>query len=242
MKAINPVESISFGFTSCFLIYYLLIPFLNKLVNNIDKKQHSILLAICVLFFVIWDRLPGIEYTYNYVGWFCVLHFIASYIRSYVCGLHLFKHEVALIITGGVFAIISVVGQCMMIERGWHVGWQYKWVVDCNAIVGLLSSVMMFMGFKNLRMKNHHWINVIASSTFAVLLIHANSDTMRKWLWQDVCHNVDWIYSPYMPLHAIGCVLIIYVACVLIDKVRMFLIEKPTFIIIDKYLQKYGIK
>ncbi len=130
----------------------------------------------------------------------------------------------------------------MMIERGWHVGWQYKWVVDCNAIVGLLSSVMMFMGFKNLRMKNHHWINVIASSTFAVLLIHANSDTMRKWLWQDVCHNVDWIYSPYMPLHAIGCVLIIYVACVLIDKVRMFLIEKPTFIIIDKYLQKYGIK
>ena len=123
VKAINPVESISFGFTSCFLIYYLLIPFLNKLVNNIDKKQHLILLAICVLFFVIWDRLPGIEYTYNYVGWFCVLHFIASYIRSYVCGLRLFKHEAVLIITGGAFAILSVIGQCFMIEQGWHVGW-----------------------------------------------------------------------------------------------------------------------
>ena len=151
-------------------------------------------------------------------------------------------HEGVLIIMGGVFATLSVVGQCFMIEKGWHVGWQYQWVIDCNAIVGLLSSVMMFIGFKNLRMKNYNWINAIASSTFAVLLIHANSDAMRKWLWQDVCHNVDWIYSPYLPLHAIGCVLIIYVACVLIDKVRMFLIEKPTFIIIDKYLQKYGIK
>lgn len=129
-----------------------------------------------------------------------------------------------------------------MIERGWHVGWQYKWVADCNAIVGVIASVLMFMGFKGLRIKYSPWVNGIATSTFAVLLIHANSDTMRRWLWQDVCQNVDWVSLPYMPLHAIGCVLAIFVVCIIIDKVRIYVFEKPTFKVVDKILTRYGIK
>ena len=101
---------------------------------------------------------------------------------------------------------------------------------------------MMFIGFKELRIKYSPLINSIAASTFAVLLIHANSDTMRRWLWQDVCHNVDWVSSPYMPLHAIGCVLAIFVSCIFIDKIRIYAFEKPTFKIVDKILIRYGIK
>ena len=130
----------------------------------------------------------------------------------------------------------------MMIEQGWYVGWQYKWVVDCNAIVGVLSSVMMFIGFKGLHIEYNPWINGIAASTFGVFLIHTNSDTMRKWLWQDVCQNVDWVSLPYMPLHAIGCVLAIFVVCIIIDKVRIYVFEKPTFKVVDKILTRYGIK
>ena len=116
VKAFNPIESISYGFTSCFLIYYLLIPFLNKLVTNITKRQHQYLLAICMLFFVIWDRLPGVEYTYNYVGWFCVLHFIASYIRFYLPQKESARNvcEALLIFTGG--GVRSDVGCCTMLH------------------------------------------------------------------------------------------------------------------------------
>ena len=245
VKAFNPIESISSGFTSCFLIYYLMIPFLNAMVNHISKNQHQILICLCMLFFVVWDQIPGVEYRFNYVGWFCVLHVISSYIRVYIPNgkeKANNKHEVLLMITGGVFAILSVIGQCMMIEQGWHVGWQYKWVVDCNAVVGVISSVMMFMGFKGMHIKYSPLINGIAASTFGVLLIHANCDTMRRWLWQDVCHNVDWVSSPYMPLHAIGCVLAIFMACILIDKVRIYIIEKPMFKVVDRVLAKYGIK
>ena len=129
-----------------------------------------------------------------------------------------------------------------MIEQGWHVGWQYKWVADCNAAIGLLSSVMMFIGFKDLKIKNRKWINTIAASTFAVFLIHTNSDTMRRWLWQDVCQNVDWLGSVYMPLHAIGCVTAIFVVCIIIDQIRIYAAERPMFKLIDKDLAKYGIK
>ena len=244
IKAFSPIKSIADGFTSCFLIYYLLIPFLNVMVNHISKKQHALLIGLCMLFFVLWDHIPGVEYRYNYVGWFCVLHIIASYIRFYLPvheKMYNNKHEVMLILTGGALAVLSVIGQSLMIEHGWHVGWQYKWV-NCNAILGVISSIMMFIGFKRLRIKFSPLINSIATSTFAVLLIHANSDIMRWWLWYDICHNIDWVSSPYMPLHAIGCVLAIFSVCIIIDKIRIYVFEKPTFKIVDRILVKYGIK
>lgn len=240
-RSLNPLASIADNFTRCFLIYYLLIPYLNVLVNYITRSQHTMLIGLCMLFFVIWDHIPSVEYRFNYVEWFCILHIIASYIRFYLPENINNGHEKLLIITGGGLAILSVIGQSLMIEQGWHVGWQYKWV-NCNAILGVISSVMLFIGFKGLRMKYVPLVNSIAASTFGVLLIHANSDTMRRWLWQDVCHNVDWVYSPYMPLHAIGCVLVIFMVCIVIDKVRMYAFEKPTFKIVDRFLTRYGIK
>ena len=104
LSAINPIGSIADSFTSCFLIYYLLIPFLNAMVNHITRKQHAVLIGLCMLFFVIWDQIPEVEYRFNYVGWFCVLHTIASYIRFYLFDSNEKannRHEVLLVITGG---------------------------------------------------------------------------------------------------------------------------------------------
>lgn len=46
------------------------------------------------------------------------------------------------------------------------------------------------MLFKNMNIKYNKVINFIASSTFGVLLIHANSNTMRQFLWKDICNVV----------------------------------------------------
>lgn len=55
-----------------------------------------------------------------------------------------------------------------------------------------------------------------------------------------LCHNTDWIFSPYIPLHAFGCVIAIFMACVIIDRIRIHLLENPTFIVIDKWLTKHN--
>lgn len=38
IKTLFPIGSITTGFTSCFLLFYLCIPFLNVLIGNISKK------------------------------------------------------------------------------------------------------------------------------------------------------------------------------------------------------------
>ena len=62
---------------------------------------------------------------------------------------------------------------------------------------------------------------MIAASTFGVLLIHANSDMMRRWLWNDICNNIGMYENGNSVYHAIGCVMIIYIVCTLIDMIRI---------------------
>lgn len=45
-----------------------------------------------------------------------------------------------------------------------------------------LLAVFAFLMFKNIQIPYNKGINTVAASTFGVLLIHANSDAMRKWL------------------------------------------------------------
>lgn len=52
VKALLPVKSVGVGFTSCFLLFYLFIPFLNILIRNMGKKQHLLIVcaSLCILF------------------------------------------------------------------------------------------------------------------------------------------------------------------------------------------------
>lgn len=76
-----PIKSIADGFTSCFIAFYLAIPFLNVLVQNMTKRQHQLLICLCLFIYTFIGMVPIFKLKMNYVSWFCVLYFIASYIR-----------------------------------------------------------------------------------------------------------------------------------------------------------------
>ena len=93
------------------------------------------------------------------------------------------------------------------------------------------------MYFKNINIKYNIIINAIASTTLGVLCIHANSDIMRKWLWQDVVNSIGHYHDT--PIHPIFSVLVIFIICSTIDLLRQKLIEKPFFNYYDKNEHKY---
>lgn len=83
IKSVVPMLSLTDGFVSCYLVFYLCIPFLNILVNNMNKLQHGLLILLCLFIYTVHGTIPGMYVSMNYVSWFCVLYFIASYIRLY---------------------------------------------------------------------------------------------------------------------------------------------------------------
>lgn len=154
---------------------------------------------------------------------------IASYIRLYpkewfsnvtVTGL---IAGVSLLLSWASIIVLAMLSR--MVGKG--VEFCYFFVADSNKVLALTTGVSAFLFFKNLKMGYSKAINTIAASTFGVLLIHANSDTMRRWLWADVCNNVGVYQGGNVIIHAIVSVVIIYVVCTIIDIVRIRLIEKP---------------
>lgn len=54
IKTLSPIWNIKDGFVSCFLVFYLFIPFLNILIKNMNQKQHAILVALCLSVYTLW--------------------------------------------------------------------------------------------------------------------------------------------------------------------------------------------
>ena len=104
--------------------------------------------------------------------------------------------------------------------------------------LALITAVCTFMYFKNLNIGYHKFINVVAASAFGVLLIHANSDTMRQWLWRDTLNNVGFMETQWVYIHAFGSVIGIYIVCTVIDLARFNLLEKPFFKWYDRKVLK----
>ena len=243
VKGINPMRDVMSGFIGCFLVYYLFIPFLNKMLGALNRAQHRNLIILALAILMIWNHLPTIIYQINYVIWFGVLHVIAAYLRFYEKELSekysgLYNHLGLVTLS----CVALAIGSVMLMVIGFGKLWPYKYVMDCDALLALPTSVALFVWFKSLSIPQSKFINTVASSTFAVLLIHAHSDAMRQWLWHDVYHVSEHIFTSGMPIYAISCVLLVFMVCIIIDKVRMFAFERPIFKVIDKILIKYGIK
>lgn len=233
-----PVKSISGGFVSCFLVFYMFIPFLNILISHLDKKKHGRLVLLCLFTYTLMGTIHCFEVSMNYVSWFCVLYFIASYIRLYG-----FYPRFNTLKWGGITCLMVILSILSVLYMAYKQSlglprWAYSYVADSNTLLAVATAVPSFMFFKDLKMKHHKWINTIAASTFGVLLIHANSDTMRQWLWKDTLHNAEKYYTPDVCLYAVISVLCVFFICIIIDYIRIHTVEKWTFKVIDKYLLK----
>lgn len=225
-----PARYIADGFVSCFLLFYLCIPFLNILINNLDKKKHGLLILLSLFIYTIHASLPYMGVNMNYVSWFIVLYFISSYIRLYPS-----KHDsnslLWMVCTFSciILSVYSIIGIIWLnVNYGKDI-FPYRMLSDCNVILALLTAVSSFMWFKNINISQSKFINVVGGSTFGVLLIHANSDTMRKWLWYDLLDNVGHYNDYYFWLRPIISVIFIFGTCIIIDRIRIILMERPLF-------------
>lgn len=228
-----PVGSVNVGFTSCFILFYLFIPFLTILVKIMSRKQHLLLIALCLFVYTILGMIPGIRVSYNYVSWFCILFLIASYVRFYGIPIKGKKKWGMFFGISTFVSMVSVIG-FVFLKKDFHIPIPCYWLVsDSYAIMAIVVAICGLMYFKDLKIPQSKIINTIASSVFGVLLIHANSDMMRQWLWKDTVNVIGQYNSDYCYLLAIVSVLAIFIICVIIDQIRIKLFEKPLFKLID---------
>ena len=223
---LSPFGSFKDDFVGCFIVFYLTIPFWNILIKNLTRRQHLLLVLLLLTCYTLVGTLPGFGITFNYISWFGIIYLISSYIR--LCPNPFFEKKslwclltiTCLFVTCASIFILQIKGM----ER-------YFFVVDCNKLFAVLIAFSSFLWFKNLKIKNSKFINALGAGTFGVLLIHANSDAMRTWLWRDTIDVVGHYSLPLIQLvtYSFVVVLAVFIICNIIDQIRIHTLEKWFF-------------
>ena len=228
-KAVIPVRIISDGFIAAYIVFFLFIPFLNVLLRHLNEKMHLRLLLLCLFLYTFLGTMPGFGVTMNYVSWFIVIYFLSSYVRLYPRKIF-YRTKL-----WGSLGIISILVSALSVIVFLYLGLsQYGLLADSNKILAIITAFCLFMFFKNVKIPYIKFINMVASASFGVLLIHANSDTMRQWLWKDTLQNAVVFHTAWCYLHFICSVFGIYIICTCIDLIRIYCLEKPFFRWYDK--------
>ncbi len=242
VKVLLPFTVVAQNFTGTFLLFFLCIPFLNILIHNLTERQHVRLIGLMIIIYVLFGTVPFLSVDMNYVSWYMVLFFTASYIRLYPKSL--FENTKFWGIASAVCVLLCCVSVvvCAFLSHRLGRNLAYIFVTDSNTLLAFLTGISSFMFFKNLKLKPSRLINTVSATTFGILLIHANGDTMRQWLWQDVLKNVEVFGTNWVWLHAVLSAVVIFVICFLIDYLRIRFVEKPFFVFWDKHFEKLALK
>lgn len=213
-------------YTGTFLVFFLAIPFLNLLIHTMNQKQYQTILVLLLTYFTIISTFFKHD-TFQFVGWLGTMYLIGGYIRLYPCKY--VEEQKYSIILGSGSLILGILSIIIVDFIGSQLGFENYYYLLSNAhkFLALTSSISIFLFFKNLKVPYHKNVNILASATFGILLIHTNCDAMRRFLWQDLLQNTHFYDSALLPLHAFFSVSAVYLVCFGLEQIRSKLIERP---------------
>ena len=244
-EALEILFSVVFGigntFADTFLILYLLIPFINLLIEKLSPKSYALLLGLLLIvmtvipsFSLFLSVLHRNNDTWSYLPWMAVVYMLGAFIRlnqDKVFELSFLNSTIKrlALVAGSVILMFLWIGFYDYFGSRHNMRSPYWFVNDANKLLAIVTALCIFVFFLGIHIKHNKWINRIAATTFGIFLIHTSGDAMREFLWKDLFHCKDLYYDSMLPIKYIGMVFAIFAVCAAIDWLRAKCLEGPLF-------------
>ena len=210
-----------YWFVVAYLILYALSPILNTFIEQANKKLfRNVLISWLAVEFIYGFLLDTGHFAHGFSPLsFIGLYLLARYVRLYPCKLFSLSIGQDFLIYGGI-SLLSAIGF-------WF---GYKWfgmgfhLNHYDSPLAIIASLYFLLAFSKMRFQNKV-INWLASSAFAIYLIHTNSLVYPHYV--DGAHHI--LYNNNLGISAIllsGYILIIALICIVLDKPRVLLWKK----------------
>ena len=236
IKGLFPIP-LCYWFINCYIMLYILFPFINKFIYSLTLKQKHIFAIIAVLLFSVWATVPNINRQSVCSGysilWLSVLYYLAGYIRIvFVEGEYKKIFEKISNFSGLgyiVFSLITVFLMCLLNFVGKGVWYALKY----NSLFVLFAAVCLFIFTYKLNIKNkfiNKFITYFAPASFGVYLISCNIFFVK---YQKIYLNKDFFLQSFnMPIMVLICGIVIFLICLFVSK----FFHQKIFKFSDKYL------
>ncbi len=238
IKVCLPITYNMYWFATAYVGLYLLSPFINKLINNMKRIEHkTLILLLLIMTSIIPTFLPKSNPYNSNLIWFIFIYIVAAYIKRYNVNYTNNKKNLLLVvlIIIGMFGF-SVIATKLNLSNNF-----ITYFNNMQSIPILILSILIFIYFKNLDIKNNSIILFFSKSTFAVYLIHINAN-LRTYLFHNILKIDNYYNANILELVQFVCisVLVIFFICTIIDTIRRKILEDQIFKIkkFDKYFTK----
>lgn len=236
--AFLPLISEKWIFATYYFVLMIFSPYLNSFLNSLDRKQYKTLLLFMM---ILWCVIP--TFTNRYMGsgdasgegfvWFIVMYSVGGYIRRFGNNIKSWKNIYIFIVVAFLFYICTVVALDLLSVKIPAVRGHEVYFRGAQKIPQVVLSVSVFVLFTKLNLGKNKAVNLIASATFGVYLIHSHP-YVRAYILE---HHFDplLVSSPALALYALLIPVGVYAVCTVIDLLRIKFVEKSCFPVINTY-------
>lgn len=217
-KMVGSIFFSSYWFIPAYLALYILSPILNSFLENSNKKRIGLLLINLYIFQTIYG-LSGIakfiDFGYSSFSFVC-LYILSRYIKKCLSEIPYNKWNYLLCY------IISSIILTISFFAGIKTNINFQTYTYINPIV-IINSISLFIFFVKLQIRNSIIINFIASSSFAVFLLHLHKECGLEYfiLLINAIYNS---FNGFLVLILLFCLLSsIFIIAIVIDQPRKYL-------------------
>lgn len=247
-KSFFPNIMRTYWFYSGYFILYLLIPYINKLVSIISKKNYFKLLVIGFVFLILVPSIVIYNEKYDWYVYLIYYYLVGGYIKLYFKDdCRNFGYLMIFVVSYlGIVWFSYFIGNLSLSNR--VLGSYILSFGGIDSIFIFICVVSLFLFFKNIEIRKFKFINVLGSVSFGVYILH-NNPLMRNVLWGKLFNSSSLYGNPVM-FFCCGIVIsiCIYFVFGFIDFVRKKIVEDRVFVVIwDRlckvdFCRKIGIK
>ena len=168
IKTLFPLTNENNWYITCYAIFYLIYPYINLILNKIEKKEHlTISLIIFTMYFVVaFFFLPDSFYVNKLIS-FIAIYVIVSYIKKYKKGFcDNIKQNIILFIISSLcfYGIIFLNFAIVPINITWH---------TINNPFFLIMSISLLNIFRKFNFHSNI-INTVSGLSLFIYIIHDN--------------------------------------------------------------------
>lgn len=235
IKSLFPITFSAYWFVSCYIMLYILFPFINKFIYSLSLKQKHIFAVITLFLFCIWTFIPAINSKATCGGytilWLSILYYWGAYIRLVFIDINNQENFVKLrTFLGYIFCSLITLGLSVLLNIMGKTIW---YALDYNKMFVFLASICLFLFMYKLNIKNVYIKKLIAffaPASFGIYLISSNMFFVKYQ--KTILDKEFFIQSFNMPLMVLICAICIFIVCLLISS----LFHKRIFAFSDKYV------
>ena len=228
--AVFPIITKQYWYVTSYFFLFFFIPYLNHIVNTMDKEQ---LKKLLITILIAMSILPSIVLTdtfENYTGysalWLGALYIFGAYVKKYGFFEKLkTKTWFVIYFISIVLAFISKVAlEGITLKIFGKILYGNLFVSYTSPLI-LLSGLALLMAFKNLKInKLKKSISFFSDLAFSVYIIHVN-----KLIWRNIFRNafvfMTMKTSVVIFFGVLLSAILVFIACIIIDIPRHYLFK-----------------